>query len=334
MRNRQIDALRAWGILLVIAGHTGSPFSDYIYTFHMPLFFFISGFLRYQGKTENWPKFIAKKIKATLVPYLIFWFISMVIYRQLSTWIGTHQPVLVMINFDEIKGLLLGGHWLADYSNNFPLWYFQLFFIASIMFEFIIRYFDRILKTVSFFALFFITIPFQTLLPGRPVFHINVLPAALTFMLMGYFLHWFIDKNAEHLNANICFAALLLLIGWKFSTLHYGDISHIKSIWYFVGAFCTICGYYIICGYLPQCIAISYIGKNTRYILGLHRLTASLASAVAIFLMQGIGLENTFIQNCLTVLISLLLSCGWLEMYKNFKEMVSYYVKTHKNTNG
>lgn len=323
MRNRQIDALRTWGIFLVIAGHAGySPFNGYIYTFHMPLFFFISGFLRYQKKAEDWTSFIKKRIKGVLVPYLIFWFISMVIYRQLQIWIIMRQPDLIMINFDEIKGLLLGGHWLADYSNNFPLWYFQLYFIASIIFEIPMRYFNWILKTGLFAFLLLITIPFQTLLPGRPVFHINVLPAALAFMLMGYFLHWFINKTRGLFKCNVCFATLLLLIGWFFSTLHYGDISSVNSIWYFAGAFCTICGYYIICGYLPQFNALSYIGQNTCYILGLHSMTASLAFAVVDFLMQGIGFENTIIQNTIVAFVSLLLCCGLVELYKNFKQMI------------
>ena len=37
-RDKRMDVLRAWGIFLVIAGHLGSPFSGFIYTFHMPLF--------------------------------------------------------------------------------------------------------------------------------------------------------------------------------------------------------------------------------------------------------------------------------------------------------
>lgn len=45
-RDKRIDVLRAWGIFLVIAGHLGSPFSGFIYTFHMPLFFFITGYLK------------------------------------------------------------------------------------------------------------------------------------------------------------------------------------------------------------------------------------------------------------------------------------------------
>lgn len=118
-RDKRMDVLRAWGIFLVIAGHLGSPFSGFIYTFHMPLFFFITGYLRYNGKVYSWRSFIAKKIKSVLVPYVIFWVVSMLIYNQIKCYMESHT--LATIGMNELLGLLGGGHWLADYSNNFPL---------------------------------------------------------------------------------------------------------------------------------------------------------------------------------------------------------------------
>lgn len=50
--NKNIAFLQVFGILLVVLGHStnngGIPFlSKWIYSFHMPLFIFISGFLFY-----------------------------------------------------------------------------------------------------------------------------------------------------------------------------------------------------------------------------------------------------------------------------------------------
>ena len=44
---RWIDNLKGFGILLVVIGHTvpREGLGQWIYAFHMPLFFFISGFL-------------------------------------------------------------------------------------------------------------------------------------------------------------------------------------------------------------------------------------------------------------------------------------------------
>ena len=75
------------GILLVIAGHFTCPrympesyleLKDWIYSFHMPLFMMLAGFLfqnslartAASGKPLDIPRFIGKKFKRLMVPYL------------------------------------------------------------------------------------------------------------------------------------------------------------------------------------------------------------------------------------------------------------------------
>ena len=56
--SREIS-LKDLGIIFVVAGHTGSSFTNWFYAFHMALFFFVSGYLRY-GKSDksSWKEFI------------------------------------------------------------------------------------------------------------------------------------------------------------------------------------------------------------------------------------------------------------------------------------
>lgn len=81
-----LDELRGFAILLVVLGHIYLPFTqlgslypvaEAIYSFHMPLFFFISGYLCEQTNRLDvlgFSKFIKKKFIALIVPYL-FWLI-------------------------------------------------------------------------------------------------------------------------------------------------------------------------------------------------------------------------------------------------------------------
>lgn len=39
-----VDKLKAIGIISVVLGHIKSPFGFFIFSWHMPLFFFVSGF--------------------------------------------------------------------------------------------------------------------------------------------------------------------------------------------------------------------------------------------------------------------------------------------------
>ena len=85
--NLLISFLQVFGILLVVIGHSfyGASKDNFIitwiYSFHMPLFMFISGYLfaytmKLKGKslyTMSWEecgKFIVKKIRRLMIPYV------------------------------------------------------------------------------------------------------------------------------------------------------------------------------------------------------------------------------------------------------------------------
>lgn len=80
MRITCIDNAKAIGIFLVVMGH----FVDveivkaYIYSFHMPLFFFLSGYLF--SKKDTFNVFFKKKFNTLIVPYFIFAFIGAIFY--------------------------------------------------------------------------------------------------------------------------------------------------------------------------------------------------------------------------------------------------------------
>ena len=81
MENKKISFLQTFGIILVVLGHTertGTSFfiRDLIYSFHMPLFVFISGYLLKFTTSEEigdikLNNFIIKKIKRLIVPYIL-----------------------------------------------------------------------------------------------------------------------------------------------------------------------------------------------------------------------------------------------------------------------
>jgi len=71
-RNTEIDMFRGLGILLVVLGHTtGLPgeVHRYVYSFHMPAFFFLSGYLFQLDKVQRSPgSFINGKFHRLIIP--------------------------------------------------------------------------------------------------------------------------------------------------------------------------------------------------------------------------------------------------------------------------
>lgn len=77
-RVRYIDVAKGIGILLVIIGHTfpGSYVQRVCYSFHMPLFFFISG-LCYNHSKYDFKRLWKIRMRQLLVPLLLF---SVILY--------------------------------------------------------------------------------------------------------------------------------------------------------------------------------------------------------------------------------------------------------------
>jgi len=85
-----IDIAKGYGIILVIFAHLKNwSFNNYIYSFHLPLFFFLSGYVFKANNT--FLDSILKKIKGLIIPYFMLG-IPMVIFT-------------VLYNSKGIKGL-------------------------------------------------------------------------------------------------------------------------------------------------------------------------------------------------------------------------------------
>lgn len=80
-RESFIDVLRGIGILLVIIGHCKCPglILKLIQSFHMPLFFIISGYL-FTIKEESYVSYIKRIFKRYIVPYGILGAINYFLY--------------------------------------------------------------------------------------------------------------------------------------------------------------------------------------------------------------------------------------------------------------
>ncbi len=144
MRLHWIDALKGIGIMLVVLAHHSLPIAldTYIFSFHMPLFLFISGFLfdfgKYTGSSVN---FVKGRFRSLIVPYFCFALITCLFYFLLDTGF---QPGVTNIKFFEhitiLENSILHGTYHILYalgpmiSYNPPLWFLTCLFVTEILF--------------------------------------------------------------------------------------------------------------------------------------------------------------------------------------------------------
>lgn len=117
-RQAGIDAAKGLGVLLVILGHSlyGTSVPQYvnqvIYSFHVPMFFVLAGYL--QKQITHPGKFILKKIKRLFVPYLLYAFIAIFTFEEYKLW--------------TVKGILVDIFFLKGHIVNNPLWFLIVLF--------------------------------------------------------------------------------------------------------------------------------------------------------------------------------------------------------------
>lgn len=144
-----IDIARGIGIILVFFGHTYWPYftsmnpnnkiSNFLVaSFHMPLFFFLSG-LCFSKKELKFKDFLFKKIKTILIPYA---FLSSVwICYECVQSIFSHQFSISYV-LNEILAYVLQ-------IMLHPIWFLTCLFCIEIIFYFISKLSNQYIILVS-----------------------------------------------------------------------------------------------------------------------------------------------------------------------------------------
>jgi fucose 4-O-acetylase-like acetyltransferase len=140
-----IDIAKGIGIICVVMGHIFSIqmlAHKIIYLFHMPLFFYISGFL-YKGEQRN-GKYIVKKLKSLIVPYFSV-FIFVYLLFLLIYFPKDYSPEYIKT---DITYYILGGRFLRRIIDNVfvAMWFVTCLFVVQVFYNFIQSVFS--LRTV------------------------------------------------------------------------------------------------------------------------------------------------------------------------------------------
>ena len=131
-----VDHAKAIGIVLVVVGHTAAlpaEVREFIYRFHMPLFFFLAGVLtRPERLAEGFGAWVTRQTRALVVPFLGFFAISWAWWLLIRNVGEKAKETAGLAWWAPLNGLLWGtGEALFV---NPPLWFFPALFVTSVAF--------------------------------------------------------------------------------------------------------------------------------------------------------------------------------------------------------
>lgn len=219
-RYKELDLMKGIGILLVYLGHSFNlPRLDWnkifvflgntTYSFHMPLFFFISGLLSNTNKEINLEKFYKGKIKRLLIPYF---FINLIDFFPRTLF-----PQLVNSKFGGIKEVLFYGTKIT--------WFVYTLFIIFMIFPFLDKY---ILKKDKYylFGLLLIILNYLKIFENIEIFSLNKVVTYLLYFYLGYIIKPFYKEKIKNgigsKNLNFFIISIVFLsLSYKYYYLNY-----------------------------------------------------------------------------------------------------------------
>ena len=269
MKNRisYFDIAKGIGIILVMFAHVTLPF---IYSFHVPLFFFLSGYFFSLKKYDNFKEFLFSKFKRLLTPYIFFSIFNYLFYLVFNQYANTslESPIKPFL------GIFLGvrvGEWGLGIA---ALWFIQALFICEIAMYFLIKITKDNIKWLLFSLCIFTLLGclYNMFIGVRLIWSIDVAIMSILFLGLGYIIKRinFINKIDSHILL-IIFLCINLFMGLSNSKVNMYWGKYGNYLMFYMAAISGILVVLIISRKINKSRILEFIGQNTIIYLGIHQ---------------------------------------------------------------
>lgn len=273
-RDTQLDILKGIGILLVVFAHTcRGAVKDYVYLFHMPLFFFLSGAALNYSRSKDLN--LKKRLKCIMLPYLVFsmicflyWSLIEVRFRPVHDtdlfpgWLGT-----IDYKWQQLSNLFLAFSLKDAFHYNITMWFLPCLF-STIVIHLTLKKWLSHYSWIGITAVVSIAFIFKDL---RLPWCIEIAFVALPFMFGGEMFYGKIREQKSILGGVFLVPIIILVIIYaphvRMGSHQYGD-------WrlFYLLAFLPISTLVIFSRYFidKNYGVLEWLGRNSLAIMCIH----------------------------------------------------------------
>ncbi len=292
-RNNYISIAKAIGIILMVAGHSGCPalMNNFLYIFHMPLFFVCSGFfyknIRDITQLTNYYK---RKTQGLYVPYLKWSLLFLLFHNILVVSDIIHSEIY---DLNEYTKQILNMFLMKDFEILIrPFWFIKELLLSSILIatlSFLCHKYASKSTNVLFAGIFlFLTMLCKYHNISFPVIgDISILTLSITYIYIGMLYRKY--ENKIKLGSATCITSFAITITGSilFSgviDMRYTTLSNVLP--YFLLSITGILFTFSISKFINLHVNdhhyIYYIGNHTMPILALNLLSLKIGNLIKI----------------------------------------------------
>ena len=265
-----VDMARGFAVLLVMIGHSGAPkiLVNWLYLFHIPLFFFLSGYVFKWEKHRDLKQFIRSRCYGLLIPSLTLGAITTLFNLMFSS-------IDVKTIWFRLLGALIQ---LRGGQFKMGLWFVTCLFVTELLFWCMMRFLKKPRRVIAALAVCSVVGYLYVQLIGKIVpWSLDVMCISVGFFGAGYFcannyLAVF-DKMSRISLAPLYFAvtASVLFINELLNQKidMYMDKFGIYPLFY-IGAFAGILMAVGVFKALPPLRPLVFLGRNTLAYYAIH----------------------------------------------------------------
>lgn len=319
VRLHYIDVARAISILLLVLGHTlgHSQNSKYIYkiiySFVVPLFFLVSGFL--MSKKGSFGSFAKNKFVRIMIPYFIWAALFLVPFFMFGSSVAKSFKISSPNGlFEVVKSILYGIGKDHRLQQNSSLWFLPALYTMSLVYYCVIHLLDKIDNDkirLSAVAVLMIGgyISDRYLVISLP-WGLNTVFVAGVYFYVGYVLRRYkvIEQIMNH-KYKVLVLAIAGIMGVYAGSVNraLGFMDYqIGNVWLaYISGICfsvlALCLSYSI----GKSAILEYIGKNTMAVMIFHKLPILLCQTKMGSLTRWLTSSNILLEVVLGMIISI-----------------------------
>lgn len=304
-----LDYGKAVAIYLVVLAHTALNKSaeEFIYTFHMPFFFFASGFLFSFEKYPSYRQFAKRRFRQLIIPYIIINILTYLFWILISSKVGSDANETTAF-YEPIIATFLAD--AKEMKHNVPLWFLVALFMVENLYY--LLYKNKKYKFAATLALLTLALLNNKFNNTRLPFCLDIAVVATVFYAFGNMLRDKGKRNdvfkTSYFILSVIATVLAFITNGKVA-MHTDFYNNI--IIFFLGGIAGCYSLAFVCKKLQDILGdnniVQFVARNTLLICAFHLPTFTLIKGIMLYVfdINPEILSGTLFANMIFAFISI-----------------------------